>query len=254
MIFSFIYFYFIGALIFFCHTGIIINKSTRILSSQMQLIEEEQQQLFINYFSKILFQTVMMAVLPISFGFYITINTYFGNVLFVTSGLFTVLWLVITGILIKLVYYFATHKIKALNVFDYDKYFQDKEFFWIMCPILYGILFSFYDHTIFFTIFAIVLGKYLWMDSVQPIFLSNIKIKVIEFLKKSKSNILLLFCQAFVMGYLLVRWYPLRNEPIDINYATNTFLLVALSLMPVIDLFIFESMKSYSRFIITSRK
>ena len=245
MIFSFILYYFIGALIFFCHTAIITVKSTEILSSRIHLKEKEKEQLFIYYFARILFQTVMMTVFSISFWVYATINMYFSSMLFVSSGLFTVLWLLITGILIKLVYYFATHKIKALKEFDYDNYFQDKEFFWITCPISYGILFSLYDYTIFFIVFAIVLGKYIWMDSFQFISISKIKIEVIEFLKKSKTNILLLFCQLFVMGYLLVRWYPIKDELTN-DYTVNTFLLLGLFLMPIIDLFIFESMKSYA--------
>ncbi|MBP3476069.1 MAG: hypothetical protein J6K48_07090 [Lachnospiraceae bacterium] len=254
MIFSFVFFYSIGALIFFCHTAIITAESTGILSSRMHLVEEEQEELFVNYFAKILFQTVMMTAFPISFAFYITINTFFSDILFVDSGLFTVIWLISTGILIKFVYHFATHNIKALKVFDYDKYFKDKEFFWITCPMLYGILFNLYDHTIFFTILAIVLGKYIWMDSFRLIPLSNIKIKVKNFFKKSKSNIHLLFCQAFVVGYLLVQWYPQKDEPIYMDDAMRTFLILLFFLMPVLDLFIFESMKSYAGFIITSRK
>lgn len=250
MIFSFAFFYSIGAVVFFCHTSIITVKSVKRLSSWMHLTEEEEEQLFTNYFAKILFQTVIMTVFPVSFVFYTIINTYFNNALFVSSGLFTVVWLIIAGILIKLVYYFATHKIKSFKVFDYDKYFQDKELFWIMCPMLYGILFAFYDYKIFFTILAIVLGKYIWMDSFQFISLPNIKIKVMEFLKKSKSNIHLLFCQTCVMGYLLARWYPTKN----IDYATNTFLILAFFLMPILDAVIFYSMKLYSKFIVTSRK
>lgn len=253
MIYSFLFFYFIGALVFFCHTAGITIKCTGILSSRMHLTEEEQEQLFVSYFAKILFQTVMMTVFPVSFVFYTTTNVCFNNTLFVSSGLFTVIWLMITGIIIKSVYYFATHKIKVLK-FDYDKYFQDKVFFWITCPMLYGILFNLYDHTIFFTIFAIVLGKYIWMDSFRLISLSNIKIKVKELWKNSKSDCLLLYCQAFVMGYLLVRWYPIKDELINIGYTISTFLLLAVFLMPILDLLIFESMKSFSGFIITSRK
>lgn len=246
MIFSFILYYFIGTIIFFCHTAIITVKSTKILSSQIYLKEEEMEQLFTYYFARVLFQTVMMTMFSISFCFYATINKYFSSMLFVASGLFTVIWLIIAGILIKLVYYFATHKIKALKEFDYDNYFQDKEFFWISCPILYGILFSLYDYTIFFTILAIVLGKYIWMDSIQFNSLPKIKIKVINFWKKSKTNILLLLCQLFIMGFLLVRWYSIKDELVVYEYTVNTFLLLAFFLMPIVDLFIFESMKSYA--------
>ena len=249
ILFSFIYFYVIGVVVFFCHTSIITIKSTKTLSSEMHLTENEQERLFLNYFAKILFQTVMMMVFPLSFWVYVKITTYFGNTLFISSGLFTIIWLMITGILIKLVYYFVTHNIKALKVFDYDKYFQNKELFWVMCPILYGILFSLYDSTMFPIILAIVLGKYIWMDSFEVISLSDIKIKVMEFCKDSKSDILLLFYQTSVMGYLLVGWYPKKDEFINSEYPINIFLIVAFFLMPTIDLFIFDSMKSYAALI-----
>ena len=257
MILYFIFFYSIGAILFFCHTATITLKNAQRFSSQMHFTEEETERLFINYFAKTLFQTVMMILLPISFGFYSTINTFFGDRLFVLSGLFMIVWLLITGALIKFVYYLLTHKIKVLKVFNCDKYFQDKEFFWIMCPMLYGILFTLYDHTMFITILAIVLGKYIWMDSFRIISLSNIKIKVENFLKKSKPSILLLSCQACVMGYLLLRWYPIKDKPIDADYTMSifkTFLILMFCLMPVLDVLIFESMKSYSRFIKTSCK
>lgn len=247
--FFFIFYYVMAAFVYFCHTAIITAKCAIHLSSQMHLIEEEKNQLFINYFAKILFQTVMMTVFPVSFWLYILISTCFPDILFVSSGLFTVIWLMITGILIKLVYYLVTHYVGALKVFDYDNFFQNKEIFWVMCPMLYGILFNLYDNTMFFIILAIVLGKYIWMDSFQVVLLSDIKIKVKEFFNNSKSDILLLFCQAIVMGYLLVRWYGIKDESINIEYTISTFLLVALFLMPIIDLFIFLSMKSYSKFI-----
>ncbi len=253
MTFSFIFVYFIGVFVFFCRTSIITIKSVKKITSQIHLAEEKMEQLLSIYFAKILFQTVMMTVLPLSFWFYATINTNFSSVLFVSSGLFTVLWLTITGILVKFAYYIVTHKIKALKVFDYDKYFQNKEFFWTMCPMLYGILFCLYDPTIFPAIFAIVLGKYIWMDSFQLISLSNIKIKVIEFWKKSKMDMLLLLCQAAIMGFLLVKWYPIDDELIHRDY-TVTFLLLANFLLPMLDMFVFQSIKSYAGLIITSRK
>lgn len=252
MIFSFMFFYLMGAFVFCCHTSIITSKSAGILSSKMPLTEDEVDRLFTKYFSKILFQTVIMTIFPLSFGFYVATNHYFSATLVVSSGFFTVIWLMITGILIKLIYYFVTHHIKSIRVFDFDKYGQNNELLWTMCPILYGILFSLYDYTIFFTIFAIVLGKYIWMDTFRTILLSDIKIKVKNFLKNSKPDILLLLCQTLVMGYFLIRWYPIKNESIhflNIGYTMTTFLLAILFLMPIIDFLIFISMKSYSGFI-----
>lgn len=249
MISYFIFFYVIGAFVFFCNISIITIKVTEKLSSQMYLKDKEKERLFTNYFARILFQTVMMAIFPVSFWGYDLICTYYKESLIVSSGLFTVIWLVITGILIKAVYYFITQKIKAIKVFDCDKFFENKEFFWIMCPLLYGVLFSLYDKTIFVTVLAIVLGKYIWMDSIQMISPLDIKIKVIGLLKKFKIDIHLLFCQALVMGYLLVRWYPIKDEAMNSEYIGNILLVLALFIMPMLDLVIFVSMKSYARFL-----
>ena len=249
MIYSFIFYYVIGAFIYFCHASKITTIIAERLSSQMKLTEEKKERLCINYMARILFQTVMMAIFPVSFGFYITISNSFKDLLVVSSGLFTIIWLIITGILIKAVYYFITNKMKSIKDCNYDKYYNNKEFFWIMCPILHGILFSLYDNTMFFIIFAIVLGKYLWMDSFRVILLSDIKMKAVGFYKKFKSDILLLLCQAFVMSYLLLRWYPVKDEIIQGTHIIYTLLLGLLFLMPIIDLLIFDSMKSYSEFI-----
>lgn len=253
MILSFMFFYLIGAFIFFCHMVIIIIRSSIKLSSWIHLKEKEQEELFMKYFPEVLFQTVMMVVFPVSFAFYTKVNSYYSNTLFIASGVFTIIWLMITGLVIQLVYFFVTHKIKAIKIFDFDKYFHDKEFFWIMCPLLYGILFSFYDHTVLLTIFAIVLGKYIWMDSFRVLSISDIKIRVKEFYTESKSNLLLWFCQAFVMGYLLVRWYPVKEGLINQEYTLVTFLSLAFFLMPILDLLIFKSMKSYAGIIISVR-
>lgn len=123
MIFSFTFFYLLGVMIYFCHIAITIINSTNIISSQINFTEEELKHLFVNYFGKILFQTVMMTVFPISFTLYIQISTCFQIKLFITSGLFTVIWLMITGILIKLVYYFATHNTITLYFLQYFRLF-----------------------------------------------------------------------------------------------------------------------------------
>lgn len=254
MIISFMFFYLIGSFVFFCHLSIVTIMSTKEIASRKHMTEEKKEQLFITYFARILFQTVIMTIFPLSFAFYVKMNSWYSNELLVSSGLFMILWLMLTGVVIKLAYYIVTNKIKALKQFEYDAYFQDKEFFWITCPILYGALFSIYDYKILFYILAIVLGKYIWMDSFDWSSLKKISKKVAPFFKKSKPNIYLLLYQAAIMGYLLLRWYPVRDESMDIMYTINTFVLLALFLMPMLDLLIFQSLNTYSGFIIESRK
>ncbi len=254
MIISFIFFYAIGALIFYCHTSLIARECIKPISSQMHLKDEEVEQLYLSYYARILFQTVMMVVFPLSFGGYLKVIERFSNALLISSGLFTVIWLLITGIFIKLFYNIMTRITYKKIELDCNKYFQNKEFLWIMCPILYGILFSIYTDKVFLVILAIVLGKYIWMDSAQLISVADMKRKGIELFNKIKIDLLLLACQAFVMGYLLLRWYPIKDDWINAEYIFNILFVLALFLMPIIDLFIYSSMRAYAGSIIEKRK
>lgn len=56
------------------------------------------------------------------------------------------------------------------------------------------------------------------------------------------------------MGYLLLRWYPVKDEFMNTMYTVNTFVLLAVYLMPILDLVIFQSLNTYSGIIIKSRK
>ena len=246
MIVSFVYFYLLGTFIYFIHMSLVIAISTKEITHSLKLNEEEGEQLFTSYFARVLFQSIIMAVFPILFGLYIKINTYFSNTLLVSSGLFSILWMLATGATIRGGYYFATHKINTFKIFNYDIHFKDKEFFWIVCPLLYGILFSLYDYKIFFTIFAIVLGKYIWMDSFPIRLFSKIEIK--KYIKKVEIDVFLLIIQALVMGYLIVRWYPIRSENIDRNNG-DIFLILGFVLMPMLDYFIVVSINKYAKFI-----
>lgn len=245
MFFYFVLFYFIGALIYFCHTGILTIIVMESLASRIHLDEKEREKIVVNFFSKVLFQTLMMAVFPGAFGIYIIIYNRLGNVFFVSSGLFTIVWLFCTGMLIKVVYYFLGNKIELLKGLNCYNYFHDVEIFWVTCPLLYGILFSLYDGKLFFIILAIVLGKYIWMDSFRMISLKDIIVKVKVFFKKHKIDIILLVCQLVIMGYLLIRCHKMDNELINMGYILNTFIICAVFLLPSIDLFIISSMILY---------
>lgn len=204
-IIMFAFFYAIGVFCYFIHTSTrVLQNSTRI-AHKMDFDDSKLDHLASYYMGKTLFQTVIMAVFPLSFSLYLVINTRFSDYKIISSGLFTVIWLLFTGMIIKSMYYVLTQKNKALNVLSYDKYYQDKEFFWTMCPLLFGLFFSIYDFQVFLSILALVLGKYWWMDSL--LLSSFSKDKLVRFWSRNKNNFLLLGIQACVMGYILFMNY-----------------------------------------------
>ena len=50
------------------------------------------------------------------------------------------------------------------------------------------------------------------------------------------------------MGYLIVRWYPIRLENIDRNNG-DIFLMLGVVLMPMLDYFTVVSINKYAKFI-----
>ena len=101
MIFSFVVYYLLGAIVFFSHMSLTAIHSTLGLRTEMSLSDIEAEQLFLDYFPKILFQTIMMIVFPIAFAIYVKVNEYYYKTTVVSSGLFTIFWLILTGAMIK---------------------------------------------------------------------------------------------------------------------------------------------------------
>lgn len=87
-----------------------------------------------------------MCIFPGLFKLYLMINSSYNSKYIITSGLFTVIWLFITGAIIKTIYHIVCNKIEIFKEFEFDKYYQNKEFLWVTCPMLYGVLFNFYDN------------------------------------------------------------------------------------------------------------
>ena len=241
--FSFLFFYIIGIFIFWCNSSYVVVRCTKILVKWRHLTEEEGRKLCGTYCAKILFQTVMMGIFPSAFKVYTIVNDLYGDRYIVTSGLFTIIWLLLTGIMIKVGYYLILHR-KVFKVFKLDSYYQNKEFLWVMCPILYGILFNFYDNTIFLTILSIVLGKFVWMDSFEIVSWSMWKRKVKEFWKRTRDDIFLLVCQASVVGYFIISWY-VTGKTVYIEANIASLMILAFGLMPIIDMRIWKMLNAY---------
>lgn len=149
--------YLLGVIIYFSHFSILACKGISKLCALRHLSEDEELEVFERYFPKVLFQTVIMGEFPVLFSVYIMVNENFSDNIFISSGLFTVVWLLIAGIIIKRSYRLVIYKIKEKLGYDFDRSFCNKEVFWVMCTLLYGILFGLYDWKIFLIILSIVL-------------------------------------------------------------------------------------------------
>ena len=245
--------YLLGLIMFFLHLSTLICKWTTELGKLRHLLESEELELFGSYFPKVLFQTVIVGEFPILFSVYIIVNEKFSYSMFISSGLFTIVWLICAGIIIKYSYYKIVSKIKTRFKYKFDKWFYNKEFFWIMCTLLYGILFNFYDQRVFLIILSMVLGEYIWMDSMKVFSILDIKTKVINLLKTTKIEFLLLLCQASIMGYFVLGWYPIRSQNDISENILSALIIEVLCLMPILDLLMWKSMNLCAENIINNR-
>lgn len=237
----FLFWCLVSACVYFCHTTIAIIKYSSHIPSQGHLSEDKKERIFVGIFDKIIFQTVIMTVFPISFVLYWWGYHSFADELVVSSGIFTIAWLIISGVAIKRFYSFATHRISKLTGFSFDECIPEKTIYWSICPILCGISFGLYDFRIFFVIFSVVLGKYIWMDSSVLEFLQRLTSAFREY----RTDIVLVACQASVVVFLSVRWFPIKDKVLTTDlfgYAVTSFIVLAFFLMPILDFFIINEM------------
>lgn len=253
MLDSLVVLYVIGAFVCFLRASALVAKGSNYLLHQSNVSEEMIEQIFENYFGKILFQVVMMLVFPPSFWIYTKWSNSCEDQVFVSTGLLTVVWLLLAGIAISVIFYLLTHKVSTFKVFFDNQCFVNKEFFWVMCPLLYGIIFYIHDRTIFYTILALVLGKYIWMDffAYVPEHISpkNIVLHILSVVKASfnrhKTDLLLLLYQSVFLFYLFFAWYLVKDngsENTTIYFAAH-FLILGRGIMPMLDRLVFRSMR-----------
>lgn len=244
--FFFIFYFVLGTVIYFVHMSVTVCNLANKYISKMELQEAQRERLALEYLDRILFQTIIMILFPITYGAYSYISVNYSNYILISSGLFTLLWLIITGTIIKAVYYLFTNKISAFRKLNFNTYKVDKEVLWTMCPILYGVILSMYDDKALYIILAVVLGKFIWMD-IKIVFPNKNQIK--NFWSKYKVDCSLLLYQITIMVYIMLRLYPLRDGVVGAKYTVDTFLLLALTLMPILDLCLYHRMVESSNMI-----
>lgn len=167
--------------------------------------------------SKILFHFSMMLIFPLSLEVYLWLSNRFQTLPLVQSGMFTVIWLVLSGMLVTTLYYFITHRKSTIGTYNIVRDTKQFEFLWVMCPIVIGYLFSTIidspnmDEKLFSTVLAIVLGKYIWMDFLTFNIFEITKVKI----------------ESFLVSFTLKRLHLYRKYCLDIILLISTIILVA---------------------------
>ena len=239
-------YYIIGITIFFvlCSTAVIFM--VQLITHRHHLNDNQHIELKLTYLSRIIFQFIISIIFSLSFRLYTYFNNNYGNLFFITCGLFSIIWLLATGMSIKFIYYLIVNKIKYFTNIKIDHYFKNKKLLWTFCPMIYGILFSVYDTKVTFTIIAIVAGKYIWLDASDFYSAIDINRKINKMKNEFPVDYFLLKSQLVTMGYFLIWSYSLEDKIIIFN--TNfSFLICFYVLIPIAFLIaLHDSMNSYT--------
>ena len=91
------------------------------------------------------------------------------------------------------------------------------------------------------------------MDSIQVVSVLDVKKKVIKLFETTRIEFLLLGCQAFIMGYLILSWYPIREQKDISDNIIIALVIEAFCLMPILDLLAWKSMNLCTETIINNR-
>lgn len=129
-----------------------------------------------------------------SFGMLYWITDKYSSYRIVQSGLIVPIWLFLSGIIIRKIYYLLG---RVLSVYIWiDKSFDKKlmAVYWIMIPIISSLVYLMYNLNLVLMIIAIIIGKYLWLDTI--IDMREIEHKVKAFIAGNKDSLEIIFLFA----------------------------------------------------------
>lgn len=129
-----------------------------------------------------------------SFGMLYWIINKYSSCEIVQSGLIVPIWLFLSGIIIRKIYYFWGRK-SSIYIWI-DKSFDEKQMavYWITIPIISSFVYSMYNFNLVLMIIAIIIGKYLWLDTI--IDMGEIKHNVKILIEEEKDSLELIFLFA----------------------------------------------------------
>lgn len=126
-------------------------------------IKRQLKILAFNYqYNKMLYITSSFCVQSISYYLYFIINNNLANNILFSSGLFLIPWLTLTGVFILYLYNFLS-KDTRLN----DSYINESEKLFIITSmgLLNALILWHYNISLSLTVIAILIGKYIWIDT-----------------------------------------------------------------------------------------
>lgn len=130
----------------------------------MKIAIKRQLKIFaFNYqYNKMLYITSSFCVQSISYYLYFIINNNLANNILFSSGLFLIPWLTLTGVFILYLYNFLS-KDTRLN----DNYINESEKLFIITSmgLLNALILWHYNISLSLTVIAILIGKYIWIDT-----------------------------------------------------------------------------------------
>ncbi|MCM1236584.1 MAG: hypothetical protein NC489_41425 [Ruminococcus flavefaciens] len=145
-----------------------------------------------------------------SFGMLYWITNKYGSYRIVQSGLIVPIWLFLSGILIRKIYFFLGRK-SSVYIWI-DKSFDEKQMkiYWIMIPVISSLVYLMYNFNLVLMIIAIIIGKYLWLDTIIDMREIKHKIKALIVENKDSLEIIFLFALYAIGGgisFLLYRLF-----------------------------------------------
>lgn len=117
--------------------------------------------------SLITFYLISIVLIAISITGYYELSKNYSENDIISSGLILPLWLVITGLLIRGIYNFTRFIVK--NKFT-DLTNEDKKSILLASSLLFSLAMLSIDLKLFYVVLAIIIGKFLWMDTSYDIF------------------------------------------------------------------------------------
>lgn len=190
----FFYFYLIP-LILTLKSG--LNSMRQAFDMQKDISDEEKTDVRKHY-SLILAQWTFCIYLFImciaSFGLLHWITNKYSHYAIIQSGLIVPIWLFLSGIIIRKFYYFLGQKLWTL-VWT-DESFDEKQMavYWIMIPIISSLVYSLYNFNLALMVIAIVIGKFLWLDTIFN--MKEIKTKIRSLIVENKNSLEVIYTFA----------------------------------------------------------
>lgn len=168
---------------------IIIRGILRVTFRRMYSISKRNKD--INYVKIVTFESTgydfsmrLFTICIISFGLlYFITNNYSNNI--IGSGVLVPIWLLLTGILARLMYRFV--KLSYYGKYNKELTENEMKIYWIIIPILVNIVYLSYNFSLSLMITGIIIGKFLWLDTT--IKLNEVKHIIVEYLNKNKQSI-----------------------------------------------------------------